>query len=139
MPAGSTRAWSLLLAAWTVLVWTTRINNIWADDELSTGEQWASTALAGSFTVLALAAVIGVLRRTTWAARAVTLLAGWTILVWIVRGIGIATGDHDAAFVAVHLVLAGVSVVLALVALRALHWREGGGLSPVSGSGRARG
>ena len=47
-----------------------------------------------------------------------TALAGWTVAVWIVRTVGIATGDHDAAFIAVHVVLAVVSIALSVLALR---------------------
>ena len=105
------------LALWSLLVWTTRIRNIWTDDELSAGEQWGRTLLALSFTVLALAVGWAVLRGSAWRRQVVLALAGWTIAVWIVRSIGIATADHDAAFVAVHLVLALVSGVLAALAV----------------------
>jgi hypothetical protein len=43
-------------------------------------------------------------------------LAAWTVVVWVVRAIGIATGDHEAAFIAVHLVLATVSIALSAAA-----------------------
>ena len=38
--------------------------------------------------------------------------------MWVVRRIGIATADHDAAFIVVHLVLAAISIVLAGLAVR---------------------
>ena len=109
---------ALVLAGWSLLVWTTRIRNIWTDDELTSGEQWSRTALALSFTVLALAVGHAVYRRTTWRRPAVLALGGWTIAVWVVRSIGIATADHDGAFVAVHLALAAISFALAGLALR---------------------
>jgi hypothetical protein len=109
---------TLALCAWTLLVWTTRIGNIWGDDDLSTGEKWGRTGLAMSFTVLALAVAFAVLRRQPWRGLAVKVLAGWTIGVWITRSFGIATGDHDAAFVTVHLVLAVVSIALSVLAVR---------------------
>jgi hypothetical protein len=44
----------------------------------------------------------------------VQVLAGWTTVVWVVRAADIALGgDHEAAFVAVHVVLAAVSIGLA--------------------------
>jgi hypothetical protein len=85
---------------------------------LSTGEQWWRTALALSFTVLALAVGLAAYLRTSSLASLVRMLAGWTIAVWVVRSIGIASADHDAAFIVVHLVLAAVSVTLAALAVR---------------------
>jgi hypothetical protein len=108
----------LALCAWTLLVWTTRLGNIWGDDDLTTGEQWGRTGLALSFTVLAVAAGYAVLRARPWRRLAVRLLAGWTIGVWVTRSFGIATGDHDAAFIVVHLVLAVVSIALSALAVR---------------------
>jgi hypothetical protein len=109
---------AIALAVWSLLVWTTRIRNIWTDDELTMAEQWGRTALAVSFTVLALAVGHAVYHRTTWRPTAVRVLAGWTIAVWVVRAVGIATADHDGAFIAVHLVLAAISIGLAALALR---------------------
>jgi hypothetical protein len=109
---------TVALCAWTLLVWTTRIGNIWGDDDLTTGEQWGRTGLAMSFTVLAVAALVAVLRRPSWRVLAVQALAGWTIAVWVVRSFGIATGDHEAAFITVHLVLAAVSITLSVLAVR---------------------
>lgn len=109
---------ALALATWSLLIWTTRIRNIWTDDELAAGEQWARTALALSFTILGLGVGWAVLRRASWRRAAVVGLATWTIAVWLVRGGGIALADHDGAFIAVHLVLAAVSIVLAGLSLR---------------------
>jgi hypothetical protein len=112
------RSWVVALVAWTGVVWTTRIGNIWGDDALTDGEKWGRTGLALSFTVLAVAVGLALVRRASWLQPAVGALAGWTIVVWVVRAAGIATGDHDAAFVAVHLVLAVVSIALATLAWR---------------------
>ena len=110
---------ALLLAGWTVLVWTTRIGNIWGDDGLDTGEKVGRTALALSFTVLAALVVWAVLTRSRHRRLAVLGLAAWTIGVWVVRAVGIVGGDHSAGFVAVHLVLAAVSIALSWLAVRA--------------------
>ena len=109
---------TIALCIWTLLVWTTRIANIWNDAELSDGEKWGRTALALSFT--ALVAVVGhaVYHRVSWRDLAVKALAGWTIGVWVTRSAGIATGDHEASFIAVHLVLAVVSITLSVLAVR---------------------
>jgi hypothetical protein len=117
MPVRALHA-TIALAVWSLLVWTTRIRNIWTDDELSSAAQWSRTALALSFTVLALLVGYAVLRGASWRPLAVRLLAGWTIAVWVVRSIGIATADHDGAFIAVHVVLALVSVLLSSLAIR---------------------
>jgi hypothetical protein len=108
------------LVAWTFLVWTTRIANIWRDADLDTGERWGRTLLAVSFTVLAIAAAVALWRRLGQATVvAVGALAAWTIAVWVVRGIGILAADHDLGFKVVHTALAVVSIVLAVLA-----WRE---------------
>ena len=108
---------TVVLVVWTLFVWTTRIGNIWGDDALDPGEKWGGTALALSFTVLAVGVALALIRRARWLDVAVKALAGWTLGVWVVRSIGIATGDRDAAFVVVHLVLGVISVVLAALAV----------------------
>lgn len=132
------------LVAWSLLVWTTRIGNIWNDSELTTGEQWGRTALALSFTVLALTVGVEVLRQAAWQPLAVRALAGWTVAVWVVRSFGITTANHDVAFVVVHLVLAAVSIVLSVLAVREVAPRRAAddagppdqldGIEPVRGS-----
>lgn len=107
---------TLPLVVWTFVVWTTRIGNIWGDDALSTGDKWTRTALALSFTALAVTVAWALWRRATWLGTATRALAAWTVAVWLVRGVDIATGDHDASFIAVHLVLAVVSIALAALA-----------------------
>jgi hypothetical protein len=109
---------AIALVAWSLFVWTTRIGNIWGDDALTDGEKWGRTGLALSFTVLAVVAAGALWRGTAWLRGAVLALAGWTVAVWIVRSVGIATGDHGAAFVTVHLVLAIVSIALSSLASR---------------------
>lgn len=115
---------TLALVVWTFLVWTARIGTIWGDDALSAGDKWARTALALSFTALALVVAGALWRRAAWLGTAVLALAGWTVAVWLVRAVGIATGDHDTAFIAVHLALAVVSVTLAAAAARPTEPRD---------------
>ena len=52
MPSRQIRP-ALILAVWTFLVWTTRIRNIWTDDDLTTGGQLWRTGLALVFTIFA--------------------------------------------------------------------------------------
>jgi hypothetical protein len=109
---------TIALCVWTLLVWTTRIANIWNDADLSDGEKWGRTALALSFTVLVLLVGHAVYHRVSWRDLAVKALAGWTIGVWVTRSVGIVTGDHETSFIVVHLVLAVVSIVLSVLAVR---------------------
>ena len=111
----------MLLAAWTVFVWTTRIRNVLGDDELDSGAKAGRVALSLSFTLLAGLVVWAALRHRDRLRPAVLLLAGWTVLVWAVRSIGIVGGGHSTAFVVVHLVLAVVSIGLSWLAVRAPH------------------
>ena len=111
---------AVALVAWTVLVWTTRLRNIWSDDTLSTGGLVGRTVLALTFTVLAVLVAVALGRRARWTGTAVTALAAWTTVVWVVRAAGIAAGDHSIGFVVVHLVLAVVSIALAALAVRSV-------------------
>ena len=83
--------------------------------------------VAGTLTALAVAAAVSLvgMRRLPWA---VPALAVATVAVWVVRVPLLLSHDHEAAFVVVHLVLAAVSVALAVAALRR---------SPVRGLARA--
>lgn len=118
---------ALALSAFTLLVWTTRIRNIWTDDALSTAGQLGRTALAVAFTAFA-AAVLWVwwqARRhggavVSWAPALVRAFAVWTVGVWVVRATQIAAADHETGFVVVHTVLAAVSIGLAVWAARAV-------------------
>jgi hypothetical protein len=108
----------LALVVWTFFVWTTRIGNIWGDDDLDTAGKVGRTALALSFTVLAAVVLLALWRGTGAQSRmAVLALAGWTAAVWAVRDTSILIGDHDTAFKVVHTVLAVVSIGLAAWAL----------------------
>lgn len=111
---------ALVLSVWTVLVWTTRIRNIWTDDDLTTGGQVWRTALAGVFTLFAIATVVA-WRRGRGAPRLVRAFAVWTIGVWVVRAVQIGLADHGVAFKVVHTALAVVSTGLALWADREAH------------------
>ena len=119
---GLGRHWAVVaLVAWTFFVWTTRIGNIWNDEGLDTAGKWGRTALALSFTVLAVVVVVALVKRHRhpgWLKPAVLALAAWTTAVWVVRDTSILVGDHDTAFKVVHTVLAVVSIALAALAVR---------------------
>ena len=115
--------WLIGLGVWTLVVWTTRIDNVLSQDDLTTAGRAARLALALSFTVVGVA-----LLAVAWRARgrpvrwveALVIGVGcwWTIGVWVLRGVQIVLSDHDAAFVLVHAVLGIVSIALAAVVLR---------------------
>lgn len=117
---------AVALSVFTLLVWTTRIRNIWTDDSLSTSGQVGRTALSLTFTAFAVAVLW-----LWWQGRSsgqvpegaslvVRLFAAWTIGVWAVRVVQIASAGHEAAFVAVHTLLAVASTGLAVWAARSV-------------------
>ena len=105
----------VLLAAWTLFVWGLRSRNL-TDDEVTVG-------LAQIVPVLGFIAVGLVLVAMVWRARGRVLQRVEQIVVmtaaavigmyWLVRGFEIFFDDHSAAFIAVHTVLAAVSIALA--------------------------
>lgn len=129
---------ALVLAVWTFLVWTTRIRNIWTDEELTTAGQLGRTALAVAFTAFAALTVAAYARTRrdrpwSWTRGLVRAFALWTTGVWVVRVIQIAGADHDLGFVLVHTALAVVSVAFAGWAAR-----RGNQISHSEGSRPAR-
>lgn len=110
---------TLALACWTLFVWLGRVRNAVAAEEGA-----GPIVLSATFLALAVAVLATRGRREV-----VLALAGWTVAVWAVRAVDIALlSDHDAGFVAVHLVLAAVSVALSVGAARSV-------LGTVTGTG----
>jgi hypothetical protein len=94
------------LPIWTVLVWTTRIRNIVADDW-----GWTDLVVPVGLTILAVAALV---RRRP----GLLVLAAATTLVWAVRLPLVLVHDHPAGFKVVHAVLAVASIALAAATAR---------------------
>lgn len=94
-----------------VFVWTTRLRN-------AAGEVWP-TLLSMLCLAGAAALVVAAVRGGRWT-RAVAPIVTAHGLIWAVRGVQIAGGDHSAAFIAVHLVLAVISIVLSVALVRAM-------------------
>ncbi len=95
-----------VLALWSLFVWGTRIKNAVSGDEGA-----GAVLLAVTFVALAGLVLVTKGRHGPFA----LALAGWTAAVWAVRAVDIAfLSDHGAAFVVVHLVLAAVSIGLAV-------------------------
>jgi hypothetical protein len=111
--------------AWTVFIWGNRISNAWSSATESTSAKVVSTLLAASFLAFALGAAVVLWRAwrrplTDGARRFLAAFAGWTVLVWGVRIVGMALADHDLAFKVVHAVLGLVSIGLAVALVRSL-------------------
>jgi hypothetical protein len=94
------------LPIWTLLIWTTRIRNIVADDWT-----WTDLVLPIGLTVLAVAALV---RRRP----GLLVLAAATAAVWVVRLPLVLVHDHPAGFKVVHAVLAVASIGLAIATAR---------------------
>ena len=104
-------------AAWTLFVWGNRISNILADADASAADKALDLVVASALVALgiavAVAARIGWQRRPVVAAAAVA-----TFAVWAVRVPLLLAADHGAAFKAVHVALAAISIALAAASLR---------------------
>ncbi len=106
----------LAFGAWSALIWLTRVRNILQDDSLDAGGKvmWLVPALVfGVGGVVALAAWWRGIPALARPLAAVLLL---TMLYWPIRTVFILFDGRSAAFRAVHVVLAVVSVGLALAA-----------------------
>jgi uncharacterized membrane protein len=124
MPTRRLKA-TVALLVWTGLIWTTRIANISRG-----GEPASRLVLPVLFTAFGLAAAVALWGRSD--GRVVNAFAGFTVAVWFVRIIQIKSGDHSQGFVAVHAVLALVSILLAALTARELRRAD---LSPASRPG----
>jgi hypothetical protein len=136
------RRWPVLaLVGWSAFLWITRINNALADEGAN---QPLALALAASILVLAAASAVVLVRRrsepTTEPDQRLWLaFAGWTVLVWVVRGIEITLSDHELGFKLVHVMLGVVSVALAAAVVGVVRRERAAGASAVSppvGTGR---
>ena len=100
----------LVMVAWTVFLWLSRLRNVLGNDELT---DWGTTWRIGVvviFVVLAITAASG---------RLIDLFVWWTMGYWLVRGGGILIGDYSAGFKAIHTALMAVSIGLAMWVWRA--------------------
>ncbi len=109
-----------LFAGWTLFVWGGRLRNLAADPGgFGEASRWS---LWGSVAFVALALLVLVARFTPVRAVLRPVLAClvlFTTGVWLVRAVDITLGDHSIGFIAVHVVLAVVSIGLGFLAWRA--------------------
>ena len=101
----------IVFAVATLVIWAGRIRNIVADDGAI-----AELIVPGLLVALALWTLVDRHR--------VRFLAGVTVAVWAVRVPLVLVRDHEAGFKVVHVVLAVVSVTLALLAARDVNRRR---------------
>ena len=112
--AGVTAAtrWTIAFGAWTVFVWGTRIRTALGDDDMAAAAKAA--VVVWSLTLVA-AGVLVIVRRRQEVVRAVL---GLTVASWAVAAVSMLTGARGAAFVAVHLTLAALSIAIGVAAYR---------------------
>lgn len=100
----------------TVMMWFTRIRNVWSDDAAASSTRVGATVLGVVFMVVATAALIAAWRTRqaaspgSGAALLIAGFAGGSSLYWLVRVIQIAGRDHAFGFIVVHTLL-GVAVI----------------------------
>jgi len=114
---------------WTIFVWgVVRVRNIMNDPDLSSSERTWPLILAATLWIPAAALLVTLLvtliRKQEFAQPlkiVVAVLGVWTTLVWMVRAFDIAlTSNRELPFIVVHLLLAVISVGLAVLAARSL-------------------
>lgn len=111
-----------VFCAWTLLIWVQRVRNVFDDESLVGSEVGKSLVLPVVFVVLGgavLAVALSKPRRSVL--KSVIQAAGVVVTgIWVVRAAMIATADHEAAFIAVHTVLAIVSIGLVWAAFKSV-------------------
>lgn len=110
-----------VFALWTLLVWSNRIYNIVAKD----GGDGVDLVRAVGFVAIGLVvAAVAVRPMSPSVAHRVVSVAAWaSIALWATRIVTIPLGDHAVGFIVVHLVLAAVSIAVAVWAMRSTRSR----------------
>ena len=117
------------LLVWTLFVWSSRIRNVWTDDDLTTGGQVLRTGYAVVFLAFGVAMVVLVWRGrpeplSSMGQRVLAVFLAWTVVFWLIRGIGIIVDDHTTSFTVIHTVLMVISIGLAAWAATAIERRS---------------
>lgn len=118
----------IALIVWTFFVWVGRLRNIIVDEAaFEWSEAWRPLLVATFIGMAVIATVLLFLllrasterfdRQHRWYRRSIMVLAGFGIVVWLVRGPDIAFGEHSVGFIVVHSVLAVVTIGLGLGAI----------------------
>ena len=106
------------LLIWTLFVWSSRIRNVWTDEDLSTGGQLLRTGYAIVFLAFGIALTAMLWRRRPepldpLGQRVLVAFLAWTVAFWLIRGIGIIVDDHTTSFTVIHTILMIISIGLA--------------------------
>lgn len=106
------------ILVWTLFVWSSRIRNVWTDEDLSTGGQWLRTGYAVVFLAFGVALTTMLWRRRpepldATGQRVLAVFLAWTVAFWLIRGIGIIVDDHTTSFTVIHTILMIISIGLA--------------------------
>ena len=117
------------LLIWTLVVWSSRIRNVWTDEDLSTGGQVLRTGYAVVFLAFGVTLAAIVWRRRPepldgLGQRILAVFLAWTVAFWLIRGIGIIVDDHTTSFTVIHTVLMIISIGLAAWAATAIERRS---------------
>ncbi len=111
-----------VFACSTLLAWTTRIYNLFEDNEVSNGERIWSLLVAAIFLLAAMAVIkilVGSWRdRNIKNSRLIPAFCIWTVTFWIVRSVGILIADHEVGFKIAHVLLATGFILLSLIVNR---------------------
>ena len=110
-------AWSAAAALWTFIAWGSRIDFITSEDAR---DPWNWLRIGGSL-LLGVALVVAAI--ALWIGRpfgrpmatVFVAFATLTLAVWLRSAISVLSGDETAAFKAVHVVLATISIAFGLV------------------------
>ena len=109
----------VLLALWTVGIWSSRVRNIITDDELVGFERTNAVAIALFLVVSAVVVGVSLWRDLGWHGRALGVLVVAGIARFTTRGIAIlVSSEWDTAFKVVHTVLWVITVILSVLAAR---------------------
>ncbi len=115
------RHWTVLaFGIWSAAIWLSRVRNILADQELDGGGQALWLVPAVLFGLGGVLALWGWWRGPSSVVRPLMGVLAATLLYWPIRTVFILLDGRSAGFKIVHLVLAMVSVGLALLAARRL-------------------
>ena len=106
------------LLIWTLFVWSSRIRNVWTDEDLSTGGQLLRTGSAIVFLAFGITLTAMLWRRRPepldpLGQRVLVAFLAWTVAFWLIRGIGIIVDDHTTSFTVIHTILMIISIGLA--------------------------
>jgi len=115
-------SWVWVLVGWTFFLWLSRLRNVVNNDELTSSGRAIRIGVVVIFVSLAAMAAVAVRKKRY---QLVAIFVGWTVLYWLVRGVGILIdGGYSVGFKAIHTVLMAVSLTLSALTARQLGMRR---------------